>query len=114
MLVNDLIQQLQANPETVEFADVMQCIEKHYVYTPVNFSNGEAYNAAGSNEGSCKIFAFAKLHDLSQEETLALFGDYYREDVLNNPEGDDHANIRNFMRDGWSGVKFESEALVQK
>jgi len=33
---------------------------------------------------------FAQLQQLSQAETLACFGKYYREDVLQNPEGDDH------------------------
>ena len=114
MLVNDLIQLVQSNPETVEFSDVMQCIERHYDYTPTDFSNGSAENAAGTNEGSCKIFAFAKLNDLSKDETLALFGDYYREDVLAHPEGQDHANIRNFMQTGWDGIQFASEAITLK
>jgi len=42
---------------------------------------------------------------------LALFGDYYRSDVLKNPEGSDHQNIRNFMHKGWAGVTFKGEAL---
>ncbi len=54
--------------------------------------------------------AFAKLHELSEAKTLALFGDYYRSDVLKNPEGSDHQNIRNFIREGWAGVAFEGEA----
>ena len=43
------------------------------------------------------------LAGLSKEETLALFGGYYR-DVVATPEGDDHPNIRNFMKSGWEGV----------
>ena len=43
------------------------------------------------------------LAGLSKEETLALFGGYYR-DVVATPEGDDHPNIRNFMKSGWDGV----------
>jgi hypothetical protein len=70
-------------------------------------------NESGTNEGSCKIFAFAQLNDLSVEQTLACFGKYYREDVLENPEGNDHGNIRNFMISGWEGVKFSCEALVK-
>ncbi len=63
---------------------------------------------------SCRIFAFAKIHNLSAEQTLALFGDYYRKDVLGNPDGTDHQNIRNFMRDGWAGIQFDGEALQAK
>jgi hypothetical protein len=70
-------------------------------------------NQAGSNEGSCKIFAFATTEGLSEAETLACFGKYYREDVLQNPQVSDHANIRTFMRHGWKGIRFEQSALVQ-
>ncbi len=114
MLVNDLIQQVQSNPDTVEFKDVIACIEKHYEYTPSRFTNGDAVNEAGTNEGSCKIFAFAKLNDLDQDATLNLFGDFYREDVLQNPKGEDHANIRNFMKSGWDAIAFDAEALAIK
>ena len=38
--------------------------------------------------------------------TLNLFGDYYRKDVLGNPDGDDHANIRALAAGGWDAVKF--------
>ena len=71
-------------------------------------------NAAGSNEGSCKIFAFALHQQLTPEQTLNLFGDYYQ-DVLNDPNGTSHQNIRNFMHSGWTGIKFASpDALVIK
>jgi len=49
---------------------------------------------------------------LDAQQTLACFGDYYRVDVLQNPEGVDHQNIRNFMTYGWDGVAFKGEALV--
>ncbi|MEP1447388.1 MAG: HopJ type III effector protein [Paraglaciecola sp.] len=44
-------------------------------------------NQAGTNEGSCKIFYFSKLQKLTENQTLALFGSYYRDDVLANPKG---------------------------
>jgi hypothetical protein len=43
-----------------------------------------------------------------------LFGDYYRKDVLEHPEGSDHANIRQFIRDGWQGIQFDSDVLQPK
>ena len=45
---------------------------------------------------------------------LQLWGQYYR-DVKANPDGDDHQNIRNFMKYGWEGVPFENGiALTRK
>jgi hypothetical protein len=34
--------------------------------------------------------------------------------VLENLEGDDHQNIRNFMKYGWEGIQFKNEALQEK
>lgn len=103
--------------QAIDFKDTIATIEAHYHYRPTEFSNGltePLINEAGRNEGSCKIFAFAKLQGLNQDQTLALFGDYYRQDVLGNPDGSDHQNIRNFMRDGWGGIVFKGEALQVK
>ncbi|MFT6900929.1 MAG: hypothetical protein ACJAXS_001110 [Colwellia sp.] len=111
MKVNVFIEKLNTKPEQIEFSEVMAVISANYHYQPSTFSNGELTNEAGSNEGSCKIFTFAKLHDLSEELTLACFGQYYREDVLLNPEGIDHGNIRNFIKQGWQGIHFEGIAL---
>lgn len=114
MPVKDLIAQLRSSPDTIEFDQVMAVINNHYDYVPTQFSNGAVINRAGTNEGSCKIFAFAQLNGLSEVETLALFGRYYRDDVLGNPAGDDHANIRNFILDGWLGIRFDGQALAGK
>lgn len=112
MTISTLLSQLDEHVTLIQFSDVIQVIEKSYQYTPTSFQNGETYNQAGTNEGSCKLLYFAKLNILSEAQTLALFGDYYRKDVLQNPNNSDHANIRNFMRSGWAGVKFEGEALT--
>ncbi len=112
MSINDLITQLRSSPDSIAFDQVMAVINEHYAYTPTRFTNGEVVNEAGSNEGSCKIFYFAQLNALSETETLALFGAYYREDVLGNPAGDDHGNIRNFILDGWLGITFDGVALT--
>jgi len=118
MNTEELITLLNTDADSVNFDQVMQTIAADYDYTPVRFSNGfgdtAAINEAGTNEGSCKIFSFAWLNNLSKELTLQCFGDYYRKDVLDNPDGTDHANIRNFMQDGWDGIHFESEALSRK
>ncbi|WP_441002749.1 HopJ type III effector protein [Pseudocolwellia agarivorans] len=113
MTLTQLLEVISQQPQNVSFDDVIITINENYQYTPTTFSNGEVVNESGTNEGSCKIFAFAQLNDLSVEQTLACFGKYYREDVLENPEGNDHGNIRNFMISGWEGVKFSGEALVK-
>ena len=118
MTINELIEKLNTQPDNIEFVEVIATIEAHYDYTPTRFTNGKngktAINEAGQNEGSCKIFAFAKLNDLDEKQTLACFGQYYRDDVLSHPHGDDHANIRNFMHHGWDGIVFDGDALQQK
>ncbi len=114
MHINELLTTLNNHPEQIEFQQVIDNIDEHYDYQPAQFSNGGTVNEAGSNAGSCKIFAFAKLNKLTEAQTLACFGHYYREDVLQHPDADDHANIRNFMQTGWDGIQFESSALNPK
>jgi hypothetical protein len=114
MSIACLLQQIRNQPASVEFDQVMDMISTHYDYSPGTFSNGDSKNVAGNNEGSCRIFAFALLHGLDKQQTLACFGKYYREDVLNNPDGSDHANIRNFMKYGWEGIQFEQAVLVAR
>jgi len=113
--LEQLLKKIQTSPESIEFNDVIQVIDNHYRYLATRFTNGSGdsmvINDAGTNEGSCKIFSFAKLHSLDEEQTLNCFGKYYREDVLNNPGGSDHGNIRNFMISGWEGIKFDGEVL---
>jgi hypothetical protein len=118
MTLENLLYLLQTNPDRVEFQDVMTVIAEQYDYTPTRFTNGLGddviVNAAGENEGSCKIFAFGQLLDLSEQQTLACFGSFYRDDVLLHPQGVNHTNIRRFMRHGWAGIHFEGAALRPK
>jgi hypothetical protein len=107
------IQQLRDALTTLQFSDTMGVIEALYDFTPTGFTNGSTRNEAGDNNGSCKLFAFAQLSDFTEPQTLALFGEYYR-DVLATPDGDDHQNIRNFMKTGWAGVQFDGIALIEK
>lgn len=108
------LNQLQQSPRTVEFPDVIALINKLYNFIPTGFRNNEIYNEAGQNTGSCKILAFARLHELDESQTLSLFGAYYRADVLRSPEGDSHPNIRQFMIGGWDGVEFDDVPLRVK
>ena len=106
-----IIEQLKNFPETINFNDVIVFIDENYNFKPVRFVNGSIVNEANQNNGSCKIFSFAKMNNLSEKDTLALFGDFYRNDVLQNPEGEDHQNIRNFIKCGWNGIQFTEDAL---
>ncbi len=110
----NLIEKIKSSPDAILFPEVIAYIDEQYEFTPTRFTNGKTTNEANQNNGSCKIFAFAKLLDLEQESTLQLFGDYYRVDVLQNPEGTDHQNIRNFMESGWTGIHFDGNALTKK
>jgi len=114
MNLDTFLRQLDQNPEQIEFNDTMVVIAANYDFTPSTFTNGNTVNEADTNNGSCKIFSFGLLNNLSKKQTLACFGGYYRDDVLGNPNGDDHQNIRNFMVYGWNGVKFNSIALELK
>ena len=118
MKLENLLGLLQTNPDKVEFQDVMTMIAEQYDYAPTRFTNGlgddVVVNAAGENEGSCKIFALGQLHGLTEQQTLACFGSFYRDDVLLHPQAVNHTNIRRFMRHGWAGIHFEGEALRPK
>jgi len=114
MNLSDYLNKLKTTPESISFDETISTIDEHYDFTPSAFSNGEIQNKANENNGSCKIFFFAKQQQLSEELTLHCFGDYYRKDVLQNPNADDHQNIRNFITSGWSALSFDSSALKVK
>lgn len=118
MTLSELLEQLAADPSAVNFNDVMQVVTENYDYTPTTFYNGPQgnclTNAAGTNEGSCRIFAFALDNNLDEQATLHCFGSYYRDDVLGNPDGEDHGNIRNFIKYGWANIRFEQFPLKKK
>ena len=113
------LQQLLAGLETGEqdFEAVQAWILAHYDYTPAGFVNGlgdEAVsNPPGTNEGSCRLFAFALDQGLDADTTLRCFGRHYRH-VLADPAGSDHGNIRQFMRHGWAGIRFDGQPLTRK
>lgn len=113
MKVDTFLTKLKDRPTEIEFNETMLVIDENYTFEPTAFINGGLNNDSGQNSGSCKLFAFAKKQGLSKEETLACFGHYYQ-DVLNNPLGDNHQNIRNFIKTGFGGLRFEKDPLVEK
>lgn len=114
MTLQNFLEKLNQTPEKITFSETIAVIEEHYVFSPTAFENGTHHNAAGENNGSCKLFAFAELQNLSKEQTLSCFGAYYYEEVLTDPEGTNHQNIRNFMKTGWDGIAFYGSALEEK
>ena len=90
--------------EPVTFEESIALIDEHYVYIEVPFKNGALTNAAGENKGSAKILAFGLITNMSKEETLRMFGEIY---TNLSPEGEDHMNIRNFIKNGFDGVVFD-------
>ena len=112
--MNTFLQQLKDAPQNNSFEATIATIEENYNFTPSEFKNGDLINAENQNNGSCKIFAFGLLHNLSEQQTLHCFGDYYRVDVLKNPDNADHQNIRNFIKSGWSGISFNASPLTPK
>ncbi|MDD7886082.1 HopJ type III effector protein [Flavivirga sp. 57AJ16] len=105
---------LKNTPKSIEFSETMAVIEANYNFSPTTFLNGTLQNKKGENSGSCKLFAFAKAQRLSKEETLACFGKFYYEEVLNDPNGSGHQNIRNFIKTGFDGLSFNEEPLSEK
>ena len=110
-MAQDLLAQLRVGE--AQFTDVLDYIETRYTHTPTAFQNGKQHNAATENQGSAKVFSFAQLNGLDQQQTLALFAEHYAS-VLATPEATDHQNIRQFMLNGWDGIQFEGQALTAK
>ena len=114
MTLDLFLTKLKNSPKEILFSETITVIEENYNFSPTAFENGLQHNAAGENSGSCKLFAFAEMQNLSEAATLSCFGAYYYEDVLGDPEGTNHPNIRNFMKTGWDGIAFYGEALIVK
>jgi len=98
-------QRLRAAGSALSFKETLAVVAANFDYSPKQFVNGGVQSAAGANEGSCKVFSMGKLMDLSETEVLACFAEHYRQ-VLSEPDGTSHGNIRAFMTHGWEGVQF--------
>ena len=114
MTIEDFKHKLRTTPKTIQFSDTMNIVETNYNFTPTAFKNGTLENNNDENLGSCKLLAFAKDQGFSKAETLACFGQFYFEDVLKDPNGKGHQNIRNFMNTGFEGLFFEGTPLKKK
>jgi len=110
-MVKQLLEQLDS--KILRFTDILAYIDTQYTYTASAFQNGSQYNAENENQGSAKVLSFARLHNLSQADTLKLFAEHY-EAVQLTPQGTDHQNIRQFMQHGWTGLQFDRQVLQEK
>jgi hypothetical protein len=114
MTLDELLVIIDKQPGKLEFSEVTEIINSYYDFTAVSFRNGDLVNQAGENTGSCKLLAFAQLHELSPSQTLQCFGAFYRVDVLKHPGLDNHPNIRQFIKTGWAGIHFDGSPLMRK
>ncbi|MCL7944341.1 HopJ type III effector protein [Marinobacter sp. ATCH36] len=96
-----------------DFDDTLALIERFFEYQPTGFYNGPLYNGAGENSGSCRVFSLAQYCNLAESDTLRLFAQHYRQ-VLDEPTGESHGNIRQFIGTGWSGIRFDGPALRKR
>jgi len=92
------------------FDDTLALIDQHFDFQPTGFNNGPVRNEAGENAGSCRVFALGQYCNLSEADTLNLFAQHYQQ-VLGDPAGDSHGNIRQFISTGWSGIRFDQQPL---
>ncbi|MEA3300370.1 MAG: HopJ type III effector protein [Pseudomonadota bacterium] len=95
------------------FAATLAFVDQWFDYSPSAFSNGPVSNAADQNQGSCKVFALARLLDLDRDEALRCFGEHYRE-VLATPDADNHRNLRQLQAAGLDAVAFDAFPLRRK
>lgn len=114
MTIEDFKNKLVNFPKELNFSDTINTIEANYNFTPAAFKNGDLQNSDSQNLGSCKVFSFAIKQKFTKEETLTCFAQYYFIDVLENPNGTDHQNIRNFINTGFEGLVFDNETLIEK
>ncbi len=64
MSLSEYLEHVKMNPKSADFKTTIALIDAYYAFTPTPFKNAEIYNEAGTNIGSCKIFALGKLKDL--------------------------------------------------
>lgn len=106
--------EMNGDGDDVTFQQVMDLIDTHYETGWIEFRNGDIVNGPGENEGSAKVLSYAALSNMDKETTLRLWGEHYRE-VLAEPDGEAHPNIRSFLKNGWDGVSFDNGiALTRK
>lgn len=95
------------------FADTLKFIDTYYSYQPSSFDNGPVRNSPDENQGSCKVLAMALDLGLNDLQALQCFAEHYQA-VVDNPAGNDHANIRALRNHGLSAVRFDAPPLIRR
>jgi hypothetical protein len=103
--IENLLRKVRTDASSLMFAETLEAIELGFEFFGVKFSCGDVVSSSSENTGSSKVLSMAILVGLTDAETLACFGEHYR-DVLADPSGASHANIRALMATGLAGVKF--------
>lgn len=108
---NEFLQSIEGDEHL--FADTLGFIGQWFDYTPSAFRNGPVSNSSEQNQGSCKVFAMARLLDLDRQQALGCFGEHYR-DVLATPHADNHHNLRRVLAQGLADIEFDHFPLCFK
>jgi len=87
-------------------------IDSSYAVKVKKFKNGALQNSEKENQATGKVLSFAKLTNLSEEDTLRLWAEHFV-DTAKDPTGTTHQNIREFMKNGWKGVEFEQGLCLE-
>lgn len=97
---------VKANKLQPSMQDSLALVDKHYNYFEVPFSCAEVQNKANENIEAAKLFCFALMTQMNEEQTIRLFGG---EGNMNDK------NLQAFKKYGWSKVSFGSGlAIVSK
>ena len=112
--VKAFAEKIKAGGSPENFAQTIALIDEHYQYFEVPFSVGDVKNKPNENTGSAKVFSLGLMTRMDEKATLRLFGEHYTA-VQATPQGNDHANIRSFIKNGFPGVEFPTGlAIISK
>jgi len=99
------IDELLLDPNNkIDFDTIQNKITSILNTVPTRFVNNGVENAERENEGSLRILSIALLFQLTDDNALRLFWEHW-ESVQENPEGNDHQNIRQLNEYWLWGVK---------
>ena len=89
MNLTDYINKIKTSGESLDFNETIVVIDANYNFTPTTFKNDDAINEAGKNSGSCKLFSFAQINQLTKQQTYVLNKLYKRlEEIPKSHPGD--------------------------
>jgi len=102
---------LSEEVDTMPFSDIMKTLDLHFTFRPTAFSVGDTKSTENQNQKSLRVLSFAQLLKLSKEQTLKLWGEHYKQ-VLQEPEGSSHGNIRAFLKGGFECVNAPQDVIT--